>query len=94
MKPRTIIPMKACTVSNIYQIHEQRGSHLGSYTCGLIKFGNFGFCSPLLDESESRSIINRPNINSLLDKLKMIMLYQNSLWKYSDKERENIMSNR
>ena len=50
-------------------MHEQRGSFQGIDTCDVTDFGDFSFCSVLLDESESRSIINRPDINSLLDNL-------------------------
>ena len=51
-------------------MHEQRGSFQGIDTCDITDFGKFSFCSLLLDESESRSIANRPDINSLLDNLK------------------------
>lgn len=61
--------MKASKYCNIYQIHEQRGSFQGIDTCDITDFGNFSLCYLLLDESESRSIMNRPDINCLLDNL-------------------------
>ena len=61
--------MRASKYSNIYQMHEQRGSFQGIDTCDITDFGNFSYCSYLLDESESRSIMNRPDINSILDNL-------------------------
>ena len=67
IKPRTIKPMRASKYSNIYQMHEQRGSFQGVDTCDVTDFGDFSFTSVLLDESESRSVKNRPDINSLLN---------------------------
>ena len=67
IKPRTIKPMRASKYSNIYQMHEQRGSFQGVDTCDVTDFGDFSFTSVLLDESESRSVKNRPYINSLLN---------------------------
>ena len=69
VKTRLIKPMRAAKYSNIYQMHEQRGSFQGIDTCDVTDFGDFSFTSILLDESESRSIMNRPDINSLLDSL-------------------------
>ena len=67
--PRTIHPLKACAYSISYQIHEQRGSFNGIDTCNVTNSGRFDFCSKILDENESISIGNRPDINSLLTKL-------------------------
>ena len=50
-------------------MHEQRGSFNGIDTCNVTNIGRFDFCSKLLDENESISIGNRPDINSLLTKL-------------------------
>ena len=69
IKPRLIKPMKASRYSNTYQMDEQRGSFQGIYTCTVTNFGDFSFCSRFLDESESRSIKNRPDINFQLDSL-------------------------
>ena len=69
IKTRFIKPMKAKKFSNTYQMHEQRGSFQGIDTCDVTDYGNFGICSVLLEESESRSIMHRPDINSLLDRL-------------------------
>ncbi len=69
IKPRLIHPMRASTYSNIYQMHEQRGSFQGVDTCDVTNYGDFSFCSVLLDESELRTIKHRPDINALLDSL-------------------------
>ena len=50
-------------------MHEQRGSFQGIDTCDVVMFGNFSFPSMLLDQSESRSIKYRPDINALIDTL-------------------------
>ena len=69
IKPRTIRPMKASKYCTTYQMHEQRGSYQGVDTCDVTNFGDFSFCSMILDEHESKSIACRPDINSLLLKL-------------------------
>ena len=69
IKPRLIRPMVASKYCNTYQMHEQRGSFQGIDTCDVTNFGDFGYCSKLLNESESRSIKHRPDINALLDNL-------------------------
>lgn len=69
IKPRLIKPMKAMQYSNCYQMHEQKGSFQGLDCCDITNFGDFSYCSYLLDESESRTINYRPDINSLLDHL-------------------------
>ena len=69
IKPRTIAPMKAKKYSNQFQMHEQRGTFNGIDTCSVTTFHNFALTSNLLRENEHRSIVNRPDINNLLDKL-------------------------
>ena len=69
IRPRTIKPMKASKFNTTYQMHEQRGSFQGIDTCDVRTYGDFSFLSRLLDESESRTIALRPDINSLLNKL-------------------------
>ena len=69
IKPRLIKPMKASKYCIKFQMHEQRGSFQGIDTCDVVMFGNFSFTSFLLDQSESRSIKYRPDINALLDTL-------------------------
>ena len=49
-------------------MHEQKGSFQGIDTCDICNFGDFNFLSKLLNESESRSIAQRADINDLLDK--------------------------
>ena len=68
IKPRTIKPMKASKYCTKFQMSEQRGSFQGVDTCSVTNFGDFSFTSVLLDESESRSIALRPDINALLMK--------------------------
>ena len=43
--------MKASKYFNTYQIHEQRVSFQGIDTCDVTIFGQFNYCSVLLDES-------------------------------------------
>jgi hypothetical protein len=69
VKPRIIRPMKSCAYSNSYQMHEQRGTFNGIDTCSVASYGRFDFCSKLLNDSECRSIKNRPDINALLSTL-------------------------
>ena len=69
MKPRTIKQVKAKQYSTSFQMHSQMGSFKGIDTCDVRSFGQFNFTSVFLRESEGRSIIGRPDINSLLDKL-------------------------
>ena len=47
VKTRLIKPMRAAKYSNIYQMHEQRGSFQGIDTCDVTDFGDFRFCSVL-----------------------------------------------
>ena len=74
IKSRMIKQLRASKYCNIYQMCEQQGSYQGVDTCDVIDFGDFGFISILLDESESRSIKFRPDINSLLDFLEKLGL--------------------
>lgn len=69
IKTRTVKPLKRKTYSNGYQMHEQRGTFNGVDTCNLTTYRQFGFRSKLLSDSESRSIIHRPDINSLLSQM-------------------------
>ena len=50
-------------------MHEQRGSFNGIDTCNINSYRKFNFNSKLLSEFESTSIINRPDVNSLLNQL-------------------------
>ena len=52
----------------------------GIDTCSITNFGDFSFCSKLLDESESRAIAHRPDINALLGNLtKLNVLSKNAV---------------
>ena len=66
LKPWTVKSMKSEAYSNSYQTQEQRGSFNGIDTCNITNFGDFSYCSKLMDESESRAIAHRPDINALL----------------------------
>ena len=59
--------MKAQKYSNTFQIHEQRGNFNGIDTYSITQFRNFKITYFLLQENESRSICDRPDINTLLD---------------------------
>ena len=50
-------------------MYVQPGSFQGVDTWDLIKYGDFSFCSILLDEFETGSIFHRADINALLSKL-------------------------
>ena len=69
VRPRTIRPMKVSKYCTSFQMHEQRGSFKGVDTSSVTSFGDFSKSSILLDESESRLIVGRPDINALLQKL-------------------------
>ena len=69
IKPRTIHPLRKSIYSDSFQMQEQRGTFGGIDTSNITSYHNFSFRSKLLSESESRSIINRPDINSLLTQL-------------------------
>ena len=47
-------------------MNDKIGSFHGIDTCVIPSFGNFNICYILFDESESRTIKYRPDINSLL----------------------------
>ena len=53
---QTIRLIKASKFCTTFQIHEQQGFFQGVDTCDLRKYGDFSFCSILLDESETRTI--------------------------------------
>ena len=69
IKPRTVKPMKTKKYSNKFQIHKQRESFQGTDTRGVTSVENFVYCSVLLGECESRTIICRYDINALLEKM-------------------------
>ena len=50
-------------------MHEQRGNFNGTDTCNITSYHNFNFRSKLSSEAESRSLLNRPDINALLSQL-------------------------
>ena len=61
--------MRTKKYSNIFQIHAQRGFFQGIDTCDVTSVGKFAYLSVLLDESESRTIVCRSDINALLENL-------------------------
>ena len=69
MRCRTVKPMKKSKYSIAYQMHEQRGSFNGIDTCNVTSYRDFSFRSKLLSDYESMYILNRPDINSLLNQL-------------------------
>ena len=66
VRSRTIKPLQKRGYSTAYQMHEQRGTFNGIDTCNITSYRNFNIRSELLADAESRSIINRPDINALL----------------------------
>ena len=69
IRTRSIKPMQKKYYSTSYQMHEQRGSFNGIDTCNISTYRKFDFRSSLLSKYESRAIINRPDINALLNQL-------------------------
>ena len=69
IQSRTIKPMKTTQFSTQFQMHKQRGTFCGIDTYSLTNFGKHDFTSFLLSQTESNTIANRPNINSLLSQL-------------------------
>ena len=69
IRTRTIKPMAKKYYSNAFQMHEQRGSFNGVDTCNISSYRKFDFVSSLLTKFESVSIVNRADINSLLNQL-------------------------
>ena len=86
IKPRILKQMRASSYSNTYQMIAQNGSFQGIDTCDVTDFGKFNLRSRLLNESESRTIHSRPDINALLhnkwliiEKLLNILLLQEGM---------------
>lgn len=69
IKPRTVHQMKRNFGSHGFQMYRQDGSFNGIDTCSCTSHGNFDFCSYISGEDEARTIVNRPDINSLLTTL-------------------------
>ena len=69
IRTQTIKPMSKKYYSNAFQMHEQRGSFNGIDTCNISTYRKFDFHSTLLSQYESCSLMNRPDINSLLNQL-------------------------
>ena len=63
LQPRSLKPMKASKYSDSFQLFEQRASFHGVDSSMLSRFGNYDIISIILDEHESRSICNRPDIS-------------------------------
>ena len=53
----------------IKPVNKQRGEFCGIDTCSLTNFGRHDFTSFLFSQTESYTIANRPDINSLLSQL-------------------------
>jgi predicted GIY-YIG superfamily endonuclease len=69
IRSRTVKPLEHKSYSIGFQMHEQRGTFNGIDTCNVTSYRNFNFRSKLLTDAESRSIVNRPDINSLLNQM-------------------------
>ena len=69
IKPRILKHMRASNYSNTYQMIEQNGSFQGIDTCDVTNIGRFNLTSCLLNESESRTIHSRADINALLQNM-------------------------
>ena len=81
--------MKASTYNTSFQMSEQRGCFQGIDTIDVCNFGDFSFCSHLTHVNECRSISNRPDINSLLQRLcDCNMIHQEAVSTMRDNARE------
>ena len=70
VQPRILKPMKASSYSTSYQLFKQSGSFNGIDTCSATMFGRFDLpVSLLLNESEGRSLQNRPDLVCHVSKL-------------------------
>ena len=69
VQSRLIKPMKRTQYCTQYQLHEQRGTFNGIDTFGLTDHRRFNFTSRLIGESESRAIVNRSDVHSLITQL-------------------------
>ena len=70
MEPRLIRPTRSSAYSTSYQMFQQCGTFNGIDTCSATMHGRFDLPpSLLLQESESRSIYNRSDINAHLSSL-------------------------
>ena len=86
IRTRTIKPMKCSEYSTGFQMHEQRGTFHGIDTCNVTSYRNFNFRSTLLSNAESRSIINRPDINTLLNQ----MIEENAMTTFIANDKRNL----
>ena len=69
IRTQTIKPMSRKYYSTAYQMHEQRANFKGIDTCNISNYCRFDFNSSLLSKFEAVSIVNRPDINALLNQL-------------------------
>ena len=89
LRTRSIKPIQKRYYATSYQMHEQRGSFNGIDTCNISTVRKFDFQSKLLSECEARSIVNRPDINSLLNEL----IREKCISKYTADEKRKAASN-
>ena len=72
-----------------FQLTEQKGSFQGIDTIDVCNFGDFSFCSHLTHMNECVSISNRPDINSLLQRLyECKMIHEDTVSSMRDEARE------
>ena len=70
VKPRIVKYVRVATYCATFQMFQQQGTFNGINTCSNTTYGNFYSTSKLSAEAEVRSIVNRPNINAHLTKLR------------------------
>lgn len=89
IRTRSIKPIQKNYYSTSYQMHEQRGAFNGIDTCNISTYRKFDFNSALLSEVEAVSIVNRPDINGLLNQLveerRLTKVTVNGKREYADK---------
>ena len=75
LQPRSLKPMKASKYSDSFQLFEQRASFHGVDSSMLSQVGRYDINSIILDEHESRSICNRPDISRYVFKYQYLNFF-------------------
>ena len=69
IKSRCVAQLKTSKFSNTFRMHFQKGCFNGIDTCNITSHHRFDLLSLFLNESEARSILQRPDINALMNQL-------------------------
>ena len=69
IQTQTIKPIARKYYSTAFEMHEQRANFKGIDTCNISTYCHFNFNSLLLSKFKVVSIVNQPDINTLLNQL-------------------------